>query len=339
MDLGVGETWAPTCPQNVALRAVQQILLPGCPPGSAEGQTHLQTSLEREQGQSFRAASRQVEDQLLHEPRMLHQPGPVQTSRLPHSRDDSVAAEVDRALRDLQASPADAQRPSAPAPDSDSAHLPSPVPGLPSLASSSSPVLSRRGVGDHDGSKAFAALRSALQVRESRLLQPQHAALSAAHSQAGRRTPDPAHQLPDVQPQSQLLRDAPEPEPLSLSELQIPREPVQPAQALDGSITPSTLTSCQAAETRAEDAIVPMASASVRQVTCSIPAHVSCFMLQINALNLRTASYHRKASQIASTASENRSVRRWLRGMSSSSGSTSPLVRRMLYILWPGPLS
>ncbi len=233
----------------------------------------MHSSLNGSRAQSFRAARRQAEDQLLHEPRMLRQPGSVPTSRLQHSwddGDDNVAAEVDRALRDLQASPINALRPSSLPPDPDSARLPSPGLSFPSLASSSSTTLARHRADGHDGSEAFAALRSALHLRESRLLQPQHAGLSAARQQADERSLEPAHHLPDLEPQPQLLHETPEPGCPSLLELQTPHQSVQSALAHDGSIALYPLISGEAGRERAENHTVPVAPTSVRQVTrCS----------------------------------------------------------------------
>ena len=207
---------------------------------------------------------------------MLRQHGPVQASRLQHywdDGDDDVAAEVDRALQDLQASPIaiDVLRPSSPLPDPASARLPSLGLSFPSLTGSSSPTLSRQVADGHDGSEAFAALRSALHLREFKLMQPQHAGLSAARQQADDRLLGSAHQLADLAPPAQLLHGLPEPGSPSLLELQTPREPVPALQVLDGSIASAALVSGEAGAERAEENLVPMASAaSVRQVTRSV---------------------------------------------------------------------
>jgi len=276
-----------------AVRDAQQFDLAGCPPGSAEGRTHLQTSLNADGAQSFRAASRQAEDQLLREPRMLRQPGPVPASRLQHGWDDgdeNVAAEVDRALRDLQGLPVDVLGQSSLPPDPDSARSPSPGLSFPSLASNSSPLLAGQGGGGHNGSEAFAALRSALHLRESNLLQPLHVGLSVAGQQADKRTPEPAHQLPDLEPPP-LSRGFSEPGSPSLVELQCSHESGQRAQAPDGSISMPALTNGEAGVERAEDDVVPLASALVRQVTRSV--HLS------NELSCAAESlYSNRAEQI-----------------------------------------
>ena len=199
---------------------------------------------------------------------MLPQQGPVpgQTSRLQRTWDDSVAAEVDRALRSLQAAPVNVLRPSSPAPDPGSTRLPSLGLQVQYLASSSAPTLSRQGARGPGGTEAFAALRSALHLRESNLLQPQHAGLSAARKQADERALEPALQLPDAEPQSDPHGVHQKGSP-SLLNSQTPREPVQVEHAVERSIAPSAVINGETEGERTHDGVAPLAAMRVRQVS------------------------------------------------------------------------
>ena len=208
---------------------------------------------------------------------MLHQDGSVTTSPVHHAWNTDVDSELDRALRDLDARPTRLLRALSPVSHPDSVRSLSPALDLPFLHTSSSPTWFDQRPGSHEGLEALMALRSAMQLRESQLHEPQDGALVPAPHQADRRMDEAEHGSPISQPHSQLQHGMPALGPRRTAEAQAPHATSDTAHALTGNTSPSELTHAEARERsgqhRSAVTALPAEPTMSRQVLLSCRSH------------------------------------------------------------------
>ena len=174
-----------------------------------------------------------------HEPTMPHQRGSVTASLRQQTWTANVDSQVDTALHQFEASPMRSLWTDPPAVYSERTQLPSPAVDLPFLRSSSSPTRSEQQSSSNGGLGALAALRSAMQLRESQLQQPQHTGLLPAPQQTEGRTDEAEHASRDTEPDLLSIPGLPDPGPRRSAELQSPCVPSQMAPVMSGSIITS----------------------------------------------------------------------------------------------------